>query len=374
MIGSPRRALGPLVRNLARLGMVGAVALAGAELGARLDDWVFLGVPPLSSPTYDSELRLQDAGFMRGRPHGRFKRWQLDEHGFNGPPTPLEPRADCVRVIVLGASETFGSFESPGRELVTQLRDRLAGEPCFEVINASIVGMSTASATAYWKGWVERFRPDVALIYPNPLLSLRISDDSDRHCAPRPPASDGAAPAAAPNGYRPRFLDRLRDALDTPQWLANAQVERNLARLVRERGPHWLLDSVPPQCLEGFRAELLELVGAVQASGALPVVCTHALSILSEREGARSGLWMRQWVPRVPAPAQIRYHDEANDAVRSLAGRPSVAVFDVDAALRGCDECFVDPVHFTDAGAERLASALAAFLVRLSQPGEHALQ
>jgi len=371
MLADPRGTPISLARRAAGLLAVGFLVLGGAELGSRLDDWMFLGISPLANPDYDSDLRLSDDGFVRGRPNGRFKRWQLNEYGFNGAPNPLLPSPDCRRVIVLGASETFGAYESPGQEFVAELRRRLPDTPCFEVINGSIAGMSVRSATAYWNGWVERFRPDVALLYPNPLLSLYISDDSDGHCALPRPADKVTAPAA-PNGFSSRFLDRLRDAIDKPQWLVDAQIQWTVARVVRAHAAGWVLEEVPPQCVASFRSEVEELIGAVAATGALPVVVTHAFR--SEPHEKQTHLWLRRWVPRVEGEGQVRYHQAANDSLRSLAASSPVGLFDADAVLRGCDACFADPVHFSDEGAARLASALASFLVDLPRQGEHALQ
>jgi hypothetical protein len=361
------------IRVPVRLLLLATTMLIGAEAGARLDDWMFQGVPPLSSPTYDSELRLQDHGFVRGRPNGHFKRWQLNEHGFNGPPNALVPPKDCVRVVVLGASETFGSFESPGREFVSQLRRRLEGEGCFEVINASIVGMSMGSAKGYFEGWVRRFDPHVVLIYPNPLLNLRIAEDSDAHCASRPPERAPPPPAPEPPPVRSRFLDRLRDAFDTPQWLVDAGIERQIARKLEAHGPDWPMTSVPQECLRAFEEDVQTLVRAVHASGAVAVVSTHA-NVLHDDAVTRQGLWLRQWVPRVTAEGQIRFHDRANDRLRSLSADSDAAVFDAERALGGCAPCFVDPVHFSDEGADRLAAAMAPFLAQLAGPGKHALQ
>ena len=77
MLVDPRGRLISLVRRAAGFLAIGILVLGGAEFGSRLDDWMFLDVSPLANPTNDSELRLRDDGFLRGRPNGRFKRWQL---------------------------------------------------------------------------------------------------------------------------------------------------------------------------------------------------------------------------------------------------------------------------------------------------------
>lgn len=352
---------------------IGALIFFGAEIGSRLDDWLFMSISPLSNPTYDSELRFVDEGFVRGRPNGSFKRWQLNEYGFNGPSNPLLPHPDCQRLVILGASETFGSYESPEYEFVSQLRRRLEDGlgHCFEVVNASIVGMSPRSAIAYWNGWVSQFRPQFVFLYPNPMLSLRISNDSDSHCVttettPRP------ATSATSGGIRYRFVDRLRDALDKPQWLVDIQIERQITHLVRKYGADWILEEVPEQCFGTFQNEIEDLINAVVSDGSIPILATHAFRSDGYERG--TNLWLRQWIPRVTGAGQLRYHLAANGTLRSLAERQSVVVFDAERILQGCRECFVDPVHFSDAGATRLASAFVEFFSNYLGHGKNALQ
>src|SRR5262249_52392179 len=92
------------------------VCLLSAEVTARLDDWLTLGVPFLESPDSDRDLVLRDEFGTRGRPHGRFKKWQLNGFGFRGREISVQPERGHCRVVILGASEAFGLYESPGRE------------------------------------------------------------------------------------------------------------------------------------------------------------------------------------------------------------------------------------------------------------------
>ena len=153
-------------------------------------------------------------------------------------------------------------------------------------------------------------------------------------------------------------------------WWTRARVEDRAEVRAHESG--LVLEDVPPQCLAHFRSEVEELIGAIAAAGALPIVATHAFR--SDEHDAQSHLWLRRWVPRVTGLGQVRYHREANDSLRALAASPPAVLFDAEEVLLGCNSCFADSVHFSDEGAARLASALASLLVHLPRQGEHALQ
>src|SRR5436305_7624609 len=78
-----------------------------AEVMARVDDTVRLGVPILASPSY-TDLTIQDSLGTRGRPFARFEKWKLNGAGFRSGEVSLASAAKCTRVAVMGASETFG--------------------------------------------------------------------------------------------------------------------------------------------------------------------------------------------------------------------------------------------------------------------------
>src|SRR4051812_32633747 len=92
------------------------VMLASAEVGARVDDWIRLGIPFTHTPDYDHDLKYQDWFGVRGKPLGRYRRWKLDNYGFRGPDIAKLPSPGCRRILILGASETFGLYESDNRE------------------------------------------------------------------------------------------------------------------------------------------------------------------------------------------------------------------------------------------------------------------
>src|SRR5712664_1625363 len=82
------------------------------EVTARIEDYIRRGVPIMHTPDRTVDLVLHDKLGIRGRPNGRYGRWQLNSAGFRGPEIARQPIAGCHRVIVLGASDSFGLYES----------------------------------------------------------------------------------------------------------------------------------------------------------------------------------------------------------------------------------------------------------------------
>lgn len=119
--------------------MVGAGATA-FEVAARVEDLLRYGTPLLSPYRSQSDLAMRDALGMHGRPGARFQKWILNNLGTRGPDAPPTPAAGVRRVVTVGASETFGLYESPGHEFPRQLADSLGAG--YDVLNAAMPGMS----------------------------------------------------------------------------------------------------------------------------------------------------------------------------------------------------------------------------------------
>src|SRR3954470_21024340 len=92
------------------------VAVASAELFSRIDDRVRLGIPIMHTPNGDRDLKLRDSLVIRGRPNGRYRQLRLNNYGFLGPDITRDPAPGCTRIMVLGASESFGMSEPPGKK------------------------------------------------------------------------------------------------------------------------------------------------------------------------------------------------------------------------------------------------------------------
>src|SRR6266850_4723322 len=119
-----------------RWGSLAGVFLATAELAIRIDDGLTWGAP-LLSPYSNDWLLTRDSVGTRGRPSYRYQKWRMNNLGFRGADITPTPTSGRTRVAILGASETFGLFESEDREYPVRMQAVLdsAAPHRFEVVN-----------------------------------------------------------------------------------------------------------------------------------------------------------------------------------------------------------------------------------------------
>jgi hypothetical protein len=350
-------------------GLIALVAfLLGAELAARLDDALFHSVPFFANPRYE-DLIMEDWFGRRGRPHAQFRNWKLNSLGFRGAEITLDRRPGCARVVVMGASETFGFYESPGHEYPSLLGKKLAARGCVEVVNTAVIGMSLGSMRPYWAHWVARLNPDLVVIYPSPLFYLASSEPvtPTAHAKPATPAAaaapgNHAAGAELDHPFESRFIKRLRGVASsaTPRWVSMYFNERRVRAALGAQPAVPEVRSPPPADLASFRVDLTELVESIRSSGARVVLLTHAqrASLPIERR-TLPDLWeARIWVPRAALPVFVEFNLAGNEIIRETARQESAQVIDVARVLNGRWDCFGDLNHLDDKGAELIADTI----------------
>ncbi len=355
----PRRGASA-VRRLAGYALLAAVVVGSAELAARIDDWIRLGVPFTHTPNEVVDLRVIDSFGWHGRPFGRYHGWRLNNYGFRGPDMTPRAAAGCTRVLMLGASETMGLYERPGKEFPAQLRDSLKPLGCFEVVNAGIPGMTIKSIVSFWNDYADRFGAQVVMVYPSPAFYLGI----DLGGWPPPPSGKPNAPLpAAP--WQPRLIDRLHQTLHTPDFLQRIRLERWIAQDTRGKPADWFFTQPPPERADAFMKDLDSLVVDIRATGARPVLITHAVraTIPPRPEDALLLLGWRRYTPRATTETSLRFERVAAERMREYGSRSGVLVVDVDRALTGHSELFGDVVHFNEAGSARVADVITRALV-----------
>lgn len=355
------------VRTVVRCALHVVLFLLGAEGATRLHDWVSLGVTPTQN-TYSNEwLVLHSASGARGRPHAIYRKWSLNRYGFRGPEISPLPTPDRPRVMILGASEAFGLYESEGKEFPALLRRTLEESDRAEVINAAIAGMTVSSMSQSWDDWFSRFRPSFVLIYASPLFCLAgESPDVGRSLAS--PTGTGPAAAARSDDFslrrileRSRLVARLRDALDVPGFIQRRRRDRWIAQAEAQHGPDWLFIEVPADRVENFARHLDNLLDAIMSKAARPILITHATR--SSNPPTADDLLdlnaMRSILPRATPLTLVTFEDRCNNAIRELASARGIPLIDVAASVSGHRPLFVDLVHFNEHGAAEVASLIA---------------
>jgi hypothetical protein len=340
------------MRRMLWLALLALVVVTAAELMARLDDAVRLGTPVLASPSY-ADLIMHDSLGIRGRPFARYEKWTLNGAGFRGREITKFPNPGCIRVAVMGASETFGYYESPGKEYPAQLADSLSRSGCYEVINAAVAGMALPAQIQLWDKWVARFQPSIVVIYVPPVFYLAGDP-------PKFPSPIQGGPDPIPTRFAPRLLDRLHDRIEYPEFIQRRRVKRGLANALAGKPESWFYREVPAERLALFRNHLDSLVSSIRARGAVPVLVTHAMRFGDppKKEDEELLSW-RKYTPRATEEVLLAFEREAASSTRSLARERGVTLVDVASAMTGHTEWFADFTHFDDKGAGVIAGSIA---------------
>lgn len=348
-------------------GMVICVGL-GAELGARLDDWVFEGTPIFANPTSE-DLITRDRLGRHGKPYAHFKKWRLNNFGFRGPDVNVRRTIGCRRIFILGASETFGLYESPDSEYPALLRK---GNPsCIEIVNTAVAGMGLGAMKDYWRRLLRSFDPDEVLIYPSPLFYLAEDAPRNENAVQRTSAPQAAHPITS------RFLDRLHNVLHKPDFIQKRIDKNAVEAQLKGKPPDWIFARVPADRLDAFQRDLDSLVAAITGDGKPVALITHAIRFGDHErniEDSLSVLDTRVFMPRASGRIMIEFNSAANERLRAVARKYGAQVIDVASSVSGCHECFGDLIHFTDQGAKRAANKIRLTLQDQTMQAGNAVQ
>jgi hypothetical protein len=345
------------------------------ELTIRLDDLVRFGTPFTSPIAVEDELLTRDMMGEHGRAHAQFQKWTLNNLGMRGADVAVSKPRDVRRVVTAGASETFGLYESPGREYPRQLEDSLrqtlAASDCastsIEVVNAAIFGMSLPSIDEDLKTRVRQLRPDVVVLYPTPVQYLADEIPS----AALPDTAPNAGDLGRLASLKPRSTYRLREQIKAilPDWMKTWLRDRAVVAVTAQEGPGWRFQSIPAERLARYEGDLRRVIGTIRAIGAVPVLMTHADVFMTpgSREMTQLIAWER-FYPRATGTVLIAFDSAGGDATMRVAKDSVVPVLDLAAIVRrnqGSDaaKLFGDYAHFTDRGAALVAGALRPIVI-----------
>lgn len=345
-----------------RLFAVAIVCAVAAELTCRIEDTIRQEAPLLRSPTR-SALTMSDYFGTRGRPHGRYRKWRLNNFGFRGSDILLERPEGKRRIVVLGASETFGLYESPNCEFPAQLGEMLGDDT--EVVNTAIVGMTVASMISYWQHYIVRFKPDVVLIYPSPQFYLANEPPKRRSVVWQ---ASLAVPLDEPFRLTSRYLERLQDQFEKPAFVQKYVDVRTVAEASADKPANWVFATLPTERIELLERDLSELVHLIRQSGAQPILLTHAVRTVRPPSASDIDLLesARVHFPRATAMVISDFEAAAAESVENIAARENIPVIDIATRVGGHAENFADLVHFTDAGATAVVREIAEGLDRIA--------
>jgi hypothetical protein len=348
------------------------------ELTCRIEDWVEYRAPLLSRYSSLSDLIITDAYGMHGRANAQYLKWSMNSMGTRGPDVPVKAKPGTIRVMTVGASETFGLRESPNHEYPRQLEDslnaRAARGECsadralrFEVVNAAFPGMTLPTIEQDIRLRLRPLEPSIVVIYPTPAQYLQ--DEAPN--APRPDTTASTTEPSLFRALRPRSLGRLRDQVKAilPEWVIARAREFETRRLLQDEGAGGRFTSVPADRLSRMETDLRQLIGTVRGLGATPVLVTHGNVFMGRKPAGRDDMitWEKAY-PRATGQTIMTFDSTARFLTLRVGADAGVQTVDAAHRLSAAPEsAFGDFVHFSDLGASNMADVVSAGVLRAAR-------
>lgn len=318
------------------------------EFCARLDDWWVQGADPLKPYTINTLFKASDLG-REGVPNAKFGKWHINSMGYRGP----EPQPDRTNILTFGASETFGLYESAGKEYPRQLESKLNEDQArFNVVNIALPGIRIGRVS-YLTAAIQKTQPKYVIIYPSPANYIG-ADQPFCHKEPVPvPPEKGIGDTIRLYGK----VEQLSKSI-LPDWVMTPMRQFATWRATRHLT---VQKQVPDATLAALAKDMACVANAVSAAGAKPIFVTHAnyFGPRIQPEAKAMAIAWRRFYPELTEEALVGLDAQANEVIRRVGATLSVTVVDAASHIEPGPEHFADFVHFNDKGAKKMAELLA---------------
>jgi lysophospholipase L1-like esterase len=280
----------------------------------------------------------------------------INSRGFRGKEI-AEVKGDIYRIVAIGESTTFGfTMNSTDRTwpewLEEMIAERISPARSFEVINAGIPSYTLQNN-------MDRLATDILPLSPDMIISYHGINGFVWLDPSLPPLRDRRPPA-----FRERPLRLLADA-EYRIRILHYNARRAAASSAQSAPPMDPLNTV-------YGAQYERLIESARTNEISLVLANYSMAANSR---SPSGViqFYRGGFPRVYD--QIRANELHSVLLRKLGqGHPQVYLVDTHEALDGHHEHFIDLIHFTESGRERLAenmfNGIRALLERELRPAD----
>ena len=358
------RRLSWLLARITRWVAYSLVFFITLEAWARLDDWFQYRAPIFETYTIRRILGDDENGIRHNIPNARFEKWIINAMGFRGGEVPRNKAAGEIRIACLGSSESFGTYESAGKEWPEQLAELFRkSDNMVVVLNTSVVGQKEAQRKRYMERYVSPCKPDLLILYVNfmefvhPKVEMH---ESAKENVQKVGIGDLAAQVVEACRVAPKLKEALKRMLPTSAVdlislkLSERMVSEAERTILRNAVP---MDMVPEENVQRFKEAQRELVGHTRELGVLPVLCTYPTFAAEDNlaTGQSIILEARASMIQYSEVGMIDCGKKFNQATRDVAQELGVVVVDCDRVLPKTREYFADYLHYTDAGASLIA-------------------
>jgi len=305
-------------------------------------------------------------GIDHNIPNARYKRWKINSLGFRGKEIDLEKKEGQIRIVCLGASETFGAFES--KNWPSQLGEMLGDPfPRVEVVNASVVGLNLKKKKDYVEKYVLPLKPDIMIIFQGFMISgFNIyRKDSTRGVERKHWVTKGKEknPIKVYLSHRrelPIFGETIKGWL--PKWVLTSLNLWMLRRKIREKEKKYLInkkpvDEVPENNILEFERDLKLLVHYLIEKNIVPVLSTYPALMTPFNKDTHEYLLLanRRFMIELSEKGVVDAPNRFNQAIKRISEELNLILIDNYNLIPKTLEYFSDNFHYTDKGAEFIA-------------------
>jgi lysophospholipase L1-like esterase len=344
--------------KFARTLLLTAVLLMSLEAAVRIRAWVRNGQAGTQLDIYTVDQNVGVMPRSGAIAHFGSARTSINSLGMRGREISFVKAPGTLRVLCLGESTTFGQPADDDKwiwpaRLEEQLSAKFTGRPV-EVLNAAVPGFTAAQS-------LERFRASLAGLQADiVIISHGVTD-----------LAAGEAPSAkAAQVSHAGCWQEWRDSYS----LAYNLLRSNTTGFLAGQFTAQRRDDIGGAGATRFETTMIDLVSTCRRAGAEVLVCTVPRSFaLDQSPYQRSQLAQTAlfFNPRLSVTGLTRAYDRYNQAIRNAAAESGAMLLDLDKLIPRGPDCFIDSVHFSPAGHERVAQEFAAVL---GKAAPHALQ
>lgn len=349
------------------------------EFCARIDDVLRFSMPFWQTSKADN-LRTKDKdGLQINTPNARFEKWHNNSLGFRGPEISHIKVPGVSRIVCLGASESYGLYESIDKEWPAQLSSMLPSNK-YQVINASVAGLSLCSYKAYLKKYVLQLKPDIIICYVNPFFYASIFERSQKSNELQRTSvvkieKKTTIKLASSIISNLRFIPKLKQVIknamqsDFPDLVQHYQLITTKKQIEAEEserlGGQIPKDAISNACIKGYKNDLLDIVDFMESHGIKIVLCTYP-SLLNHKNLAATYpvvyLSTRRFFVEYSFKGMVDVLMQLNKVTTNVAREKGTTFIDCQALIPSSLEYYGDTVHYTDQGAHLIANGIAQLI------------
>ena len=291
--------------------------------------------------------------------------WQINQLGLRGPMPEKQKKPGNLRILVLGESSTFDGSLDTGLSWPDLLQKELSektGLP-IEVINAGTPGFTSYQSSRRLQSELIDFKPDIVLAY-------MLWNDMKLWALPRPESLIEQWEALAKDGEKIPLVGRnaLLDALckhsQMVTYLRVAVMQWRLRHMVNmQEGMQYdsLNHSINAAGLEFYRKNLRLIINILAPRG-IPLVIIKQATLVGANNSPKEEKKIHYRLVGFKKDALLKAYATGWEIDDELCRTPKVFCLDASKQIPQTLEYFIDQVHLTDQGREKLAQYVAESL------------